>query len=288
MRWFAPCHTSNKPTQTACSSRRASLVANRVGCDGGLVKQRKRGSFIRVRPSEQWREDPLIATATATMSQRFTVSKSDGAPRPPDIQGEVNQLFEGDEPPGCSGSEAAAGPGVVLVLKGRGDSHSSLPGSRASSVVSFSRDTTSSLCVTWIRNNLWGHRVVNNCCTCADVTPAACAIVQDVDQCSRKWKRCFVCTWLFLWPYVAPTTTTCSICSPTLPPPLSYPTQTFADFLLHFFNACFFFAFCKKKKKKSCFIPFLLSLNVGSKISCFLAVVVKELVSELRPPNLTQ
>ncbi|XP_037553086.1 solute carrier family 12 member 5, partial [Nematolebias whitei] len=61
------------------------------------------------------------------MSQRFTVSKSDGAPRPSDIQGEVNQLFEGDEPPACSGSEAAGGSGVVLVLKGDSNPKESSP-----------------------------------------------------------------------------------------------------------------------------------------------------------------
>ncbi|GLD63034.1 solute carrier family 12 member 5-like isoform X1 [Lates japonicus] len=53
------------------------------------------------------------------MSQRFTVSKSDGDRRPSDIQGEVNQLFEGDEPPTSSGAERedAAGAEVVVVLK---------------------------------------------------------------------------------------------------------------------------------------------------------------------------
>lgn len=57
------------------------------------------------------------------MSQRFTVSKSDGDRRPSDIQGEVNQLFEGDEPPTSSDAQgetvAAAGAEVVVVLKGR-------------------------------------------------------------------------------------------------------------------------------------------------------------------------
>lgn len=55
------------------------------------------------------------------MSQRrFTVSKSDGDPRPADIQGEVNQLFEGDEPTSnASETEAAAGAEVVVVLKGK-------------------------------------------------------------------------------------------------------------------------------------------------------------------------
>lgn len=58
------------------------------------------------------------------MSQRFTVSKSDGDRRPSDMQGEVNQLFEGDEPP-ASGSSvegqdaAAGGTETVVVLKGR-------------------------------------------------------------------------------------------------------------------------------------------------------------------------
>lgn len=58
------------------------------------------------------------------MSQRFTVSKSDGDRRPSDMQGEVNQLFEGDEPPTSSSAEgqaaaAAAGTETVLVLKGK-------------------------------------------------------------------------------------------------------------------------------------------------------------------------
>lgn len=55
------------------------------------------------------------------MSQRFTVSKSDGDRRPSDIQGEVNQLFEGDEPTTSAGAEGddAAGTEVEVVLKGR-------------------------------------------------------------------------------------------------------------------------------------------------------------------------
>lgn len=55
------------------------------------------------------------------MSQRFTVSKSDGDRRPSDIQGEVNQLFEGDEPLNSSGEEPenADGTPAVVVLKGR-------------------------------------------------------------------------------------------------------------------------------------------------------------------------
>lgn len=72
------------------------------------------------RQTAPWQEDPRL-TAT-TMSQRFTVSKSDGDRRPSDIQGEVNQLFEGDEPPSSSGGaegEAAGGTEVVVVLKGR-------------------------------------------------------------------------------------------------------------------------------------------------------------------------
>lgn len=69
------------------------------------------------------------------MSQRFTVER-----RPSDIQGEVNQLFEGDEPPTSSGGGGDGGTGeggggrgdgagaggaeaevaeVVVVLKGR-------------------------------------------------------------------------------------------------------------------------------------------------------------------------
>lgn len=71
--------------------------------------------------------------SATTMSQRFTVSKSDGARRAADIQGEVNQLFEGDEPQTGGGAEereeaeeereeagAAAGTEVVVVeLKGK-------------------------------------------------------------------------------------------------------------------------------------------------------------------------
>lgn len=55
------------------------------------------------------------------MSQRFTVSKSDGDRRPSDIQGEVNQLFEGDEPPTSSDAvgEDAAATETVVVLRGR-------------------------------------------------------------------------------------------------------------------------------------------------------------------------
>lgn len=60
------------------------------------------------------------------MSQRFTVSKSDGERRPSDIQGEVNQLFEGDEPATGSSAEAdgsAAGGEVLVVLKGKRQTH---------------------------------------------------------------------------------------------------------------------------------------------------------------------
>ena len=57
------------------------------------------------------------------MSQRFTVSKSDGERRPSDIQGEVNQLFEGDDPPSGGAEAEAEAAGVaadaVLVLKGK-------------------------------------------------------------------------------------------------------------------------------------------------------------------------
>ncbi|XP_029989565.1 solute carrier family 12 member 5 isoform X1 [Sphaeramia orbicularis] len=63
------------------------------------------------------------------MSQRFTVSKSDGDRRPSDIQGEVNQLFEGDEPPSTSGAdgEDPAGTEVVVVLKGDSNPKESSP-----------------------------------------------------------------------------------------------------------------------------------------------------------------
>ncbi|XP_056294354.1 solute carrier family 12 member 5 isoform X3 [Pseudoliparis swirei] len=62
------------------------------------------------------------------MSQRFTVCKSDGNRRPSDIQGEVNQLFEGDEPPSSSGAEGEDAVGAeVLVLKGDGNPKESSP-----------------------------------------------------------------------------------------------------------------------------------------------------------------
>ncbi|XP_028301543.1 solute carrier family 12 member 5 isoform X3 [Gouania willdenowi] len=73
------------------------------------------------------------------MSQRFTVSKSDGERRPSDIQGEVNQLFEGDEPvvsgEGCgvepeaasAGGDGAAAAEVVVVLKGDSNPKESSP-----------------------------------------------------------------------------------------------------------------------------------------------------------------
>ncbi|MED6260788.1 hypothetical protein ATANTOWER_028854 [Ataeniobius toweri] len=55
------------------------------------------------------------------MSQRFSVSKSDGDRRLSDIQGEVNQLFEGDEPSACGVAPEEATPAdtedVVVVLK---------------------------------------------------------------------------------------------------------------------------------------------------------------------------
>jgi len=60
------------------------------------------------------------------MSQRFTVSKSGGGGAS-DIQGEVNQLFEGDEPTTSCCCEtdkeevAANAEVVVVVLKGRTD-----------------------------------------------------------------------------------------------------------------------------------------------------------------------
>lgn len=61
------------------------------------------------------------------MSQRFTVSKSDGECNPLEMQGEVNQLFEGDDPPTRSAAEeeeeevtgGAEEEDVVVVLKGR-------------------------------------------------------------------------------------------------------------------------------------------------------------------------
>lgn len=67
------------------------------------------------------KEEPSLVSPATTMSQRFTVSKSDGDRRPSDIQGEVNQLFEGDEPTTSAGAEGddAVGTEVEVVLKGR-------------------------------------------------------------------------------------------------------------------------------------------------------------------------
>uniref|UniRef100_A0A8C6UQ50 Solute carrier family 12 member 5a n=1 Tax=Neogobius melanostomus TaxID=47308 RepID=A0A8C6UQ50_9GOBI len=66
-------------------------------------------------------------------SQRFTVSKSEGEGEQsaPDIQGEVNQLFEGDEPATSSAKDgaepAAAGAEVIVVLKGESNPKESSP-----------------------------------------------------------------------------------------------------------------------------------------------------------------
>ncbi|XP_029286568.1 solute carrier family 12 member 5 [Cottoperca gobio] len=70
-------------------------------------------------PSHRGKKTRRLSHRATTMSQRFTVSKSDGNRRPSDIQGEVNQLFEGDEPQTCCGAEGedAAGTEVVVVLK---------------------------------------------------------------------------------------------------------------------------------------------------------------------------
>ena len=52
------------------------------------------------------------------MSQRFTVSKSDRSSS--DVQGEVNQLFEGDEPTAsCQADKEVEATAEVVVLKGR-------------------------------------------------------------------------------------------------------------------------------------------------------------------------
>lgn len=58
------------------------------------------------------------------MSQRFTVtafSKSDGERAGADIQGEVNQLFEGDEPTPSSTDKGGACSLTEDALKGRMD-----------------------------------------------------------------------------------------------------------------------------------------------------------------------
>ncbi|MEQ2218998.1 hypothetical protein XENOCAPTIV_011115, partial [Xenoophorus captivus] len=78
--------------------------------------------FIRPRRPAPGEEEPrLVSPATTTMSQRFSVSKSDGDRRLCDIQGEVNQLFEGDEPSACGVAPEEATPAdtedVVVVLK---------------------------------------------------------------------------------------------------------------------------------------------------------------------------
>ena len=57
-----------------------------------------------------------------TMSQRFTVtafSRSDGERAVADIQGEVNQLFEGDEPTPISTDKGGASSHCEDALKGR-------------------------------------------------------------------------------------------------------------------------------------------------------------------------
>lgn len=115
MRWSTRYYTSNYPIKSGCSHTvKAYHDSKRIGSIFFCL-------FVTPpRQTAPWQEDPGL-TAT-TMSQRFTVSKSDGDRRPSDIQGEVNQLFEGDEPPSSSGGaegEAAGGTEVVVVLKGR-------------------------------------------------------------------------------------------------------------------------------------------------------------------------
>lgn len=120
--------------------------------------------FIRPRHPAPWQEDPTVVSPATTMSQRFTVSKSDGDRRPSDMQGEVNQLFEGDEPPTSSSSsaegQAAAGTETVLVLKGKEilqpASSPCLLAVRymlATLMLDCCSVTPHCLCVTWIPNN---------------------------------------------------------------------------------------------------------------------------------------
>lgn len=82
-------------------------------------------AFVSARHPAPWQEEPPLVSPATTMSQRFTVSKSDGDRRPSDIQGEVNQLFEGDEPTTSAGAEGedAAATEVEVVLKGKRATH---------------------------------------------------------------------------------------------------------------------------------------------------------------------
>ncbi|KAI9548909.1 hypothetical protein NQZ68_003443 [Dissostichus eleginoides] len=79
------------------------------------------GSHHTPSPSHCGKKTRRLSHRATTMSLRFTVSKSDGDRRPSDIQGEVNQLFEGDEPNTSTAVEGedAAGSEVVVELKGR-------------------------------------------------------------------------------------------------------------------------------------------------------------------------
>ncbi|KAL0977904.1 hypothetical protein UPYG_G00163020 [Umbra pygmaea] len=65
------------------------------------------------------------------MSQRFTVtafSRSDGDRSGPDIQGEVNQLFEGDEPTPSSSNKEVSFSTEVLVMQANSCSKRSVAG----------------------------------------------------------------------------------------------------------------------------------------------------------------
>lgn len=131
MRCSAPHYTSPQPDTTLLP---LWLVPDKspttVGSRRAFLNSSLLASLLQ-RPTTYSR---LTATA---MSQRFTVER-----RPSDIQGEVNQLFEGDEPPtssdgggggsvdgggGGGGSGDGGGAGgaeaevaeVVVVLKGR-------------------------------------------------------------------------------------------------------------------------------------------------------------------------
>lgn len=163
--------------------------------------------FIRPRHPAPWQEDPTVVSPATTMSQRFTVSKSDGDRRPSDMQGEVNQLFEGDEPPTTSSSsaegQAAAGTETVLVLKGKEilqpASSPCLLAVRymlATLMLDCCSVTPHCLCVTWIPNNPSGHRLVSNrgayskSCNC----PFSSAIVMlQVHALFKNIGRCMQC-----------------------------------------------------------------------------------------------
>lgn len=114
---------SRQRNQISCSARSAELTSRPV-----TQADPKFSSPLPPFPCLITSEETAARTAT-TMSQRFTVSKSDGERNPSEMQGEVNQLFEGDDPPTCSAAEEEKkkevvaeeeeDEEVVVVLKGR-------------------------------------------------------------------------------------------------------------------------------------------------------------------------